>query len=130
LPLSIAAILIAAVAVTAFFIQRRSSLARSSSPVTLMEVSGKRSVAVMFFDNQSGSADLDWLREGLADMLITDLSRSKNLVVLSRQQLRTLLNRAGHQSSEKITLEEALDIAQKSKATIVIMGSFARLGEQ
>jgi tetratricopeptide (TPR) repeat protein len=63
-------------------------------------------------------------------MLITDLSRSKNLTILSRQQLRTLLDRAGHQSSEKITLDEALDIAQKSKATIVIMGSFARLGEQ
>src|SRR5207248_10716744 len=91
---------------------------------------GKRAVAAMCFDNQCGSADLGWLREGLADMLITDLSRSRNLTILSRQQLRTLLDRAGHQSSEKIRLEEALDIAQKSKATIVILGSFARLGEQ
>src|SRR5437667_10470511 len=93
-------------------------------------MAGKRAVAVMFFDNQSGTADLDWLREGLADMLITDLSRSKNLTILSRQQLRTLLDRTGRRASEKISLEEALDIAQKSKATILIMGSFARLGEQ
>jgi tetratricopeptide (TPR) repeat protein/DNA-binding winged helix-turn-helix (wHTH) protein len=127
--ISVAIVLIVAVATTIYLIQRRRSL-QSLSNVTLSQTPGKRAVAVMFFDNQSGSADLDWLREGLADMLITDLSRSKNLTILSRQQLHTLLDRAGHQSSEKILLEEALDLAQKSKATIVIMGSFARLGEQ
>jgi len=126
---SVAIILIAAAGTTIYLIRQRRSL-QSLSTVTLPQTAGKRAVAVMFFDNQSGSADLDWLREGLADMLITDLSRSQNLTILSRQQLRTLLDRTGHQSSERIQLEEALDIAQKSKATIVIMGSFARLGEQ
>ncbi len=128
--ISVAIILIIGAAATIYLIQRRRSLIQSLSTVTLPQTPGKRSVAVMFFDNQSGSADLDWLREGLADMVITDLSRSKNLTILSRQQLHTLLDRAGHQSSEKIRLEEALDLAQKSKATIVIMGSFARIGEQ
>jgi tetratricopeptide (TPR) repeat protein/DNA-binding winged helix-turn-helix (wHTH) protein len=127
--ISVAIILVAAAVTTIYLIRQRRSL-QSLSTVTLPQTAGKRSVAVMFFDNQSGSADLDWLREGLADMLITDLSRSTNLTILSRQQLRTLLDRTGHQSSEKIQLEEALDIAQKSKATIIIMGSFARLGEQ
>lgn len=127
---SILVIVIAGAATAAFLIQRRRSLELSLSNVTLPHTAGKRSVAVMFFDNQSGSADLDWLREGLADMLITDLSRSKNLTILSRQQLHTLLDRTGHQSSEKIRLDQALDIAQKSKAMVVIMGSFARLGEQ
>jgi tetratricopeptide (TPR) repeat protein/DNA-binding winged helix-turn-helix (wHTH) protein len=122
-------VLIAAGLATIYLIRERRSL-QSLSTVTLPQTPGKRAVAVMFFDNQSGSADLDWLREGLADMLITDLSRSKNLTILSRQQLHTLLDRTGHQSSEKIRLEEALDIAQKSKATILIMGSFGRLGEQ
>jgi len=127
--ISIPIILIAAAVTTIYLIRQRRSL-QLLSTVTLPQTAGKRSVAVMFFDNQSGSADLDWLREGLSDMLITDLSRSKNLTILSRQQLHTLLDRTGHQSSEKIRLEEALDIAQKSKATILIMGSFARLGEQ
>jgi tetratricopeptide (TPR) repeat protein/DNA-binding winged helix-turn-helix (wHTH) protein len=122
-------VLIAAGVATIYQIRERRSL-QSLSTVTLPQTPGKRAVAVMFFDNQSGSADLDWLSEGLADMLITDLSRSKNLTILSRQQLHTLLDRTGHQSSEKIRLEEALDIAQKSKATILIMGSFGRLGEQ
>jgi tetratricopeptide (TPR) repeat protein/DNA-binding winged helix-turn-helix (wHTH) protein len=128
---AVAIVLIGGVAGAMYLIQtRREREVGSGSSVTLPQTEGKRSVAVMFFDNQSGSADLDWLREGLADMLIADLSRSKNLTMLSRHQLRTLLDRAGHPASEKIRIEEALDIAQKSKAAIIIMGSFARLGEE
>jgi tetratricopeptide (TPR) repeat protein/DNA-binding winged helix-turn-helix (wHTH) protein len=126
----VAIVLIGGVAGATYVIQKRRARVPSWSNLTLPQTAGKRSVAVMFFDNQSGSADLDWLREGLTDMLITDLSRSKNLTMLSRHQLRTLLDRSSHPASEKIRIEEALDIAQKSKASIIIMGSFARLGEQ
>jgi len=127
---SIAAILIAAAAITIYLIQRHRSLERSLSTVTLPQTAGKRPVAVMFFDNQSDSADLDWLREGLADMLITDLSNSKQLTVLSRQQLHLLLERIGHRESEQIKLDEALDVARRSQAKIVVLGSFAGLGGQ
>lgn len=98
--------------------------------VSLRQVPGKQPVAVMYFDNQSGSSDLDWLREGLADMIITDLSRSEKLSLLSRQQLHLLLERIGHNDNEKIRLDEALDVARRSQARIVVLGSFARLGEQ
>lgn len=128
--LLIALAVILIVGVTTIYLSRQRRSLQSLSTFTLPQTAGKQSVAIMFFDNQSDSADLDWLREGLADMLITDLSRSRNLTILSRQQLHTLLDRIGHQSSEKIRLEEALDIAQKSKAQIVILGTFARLGDQ
>ncbi|HEX6190554.1 MAG TPA: tetratricopeptide repeat protein, partial [Pyrinomonadaceae bacterium] len=129
--LALTAIILVGITVTTIYlIQRRRSQQRLLTEVTLPETAGKRSVAVMFFDNQSGSADLDWLREGLTDMLITGLSRSKNLTILSRQQLHTLLDRTGRRPSENIPLDAALEIAQKSKATIVITGSFARLGDQ
>jgi tetratricopeptide (TPR) repeat protein/DNA-binding winged helix-turn-helix (wHTH) protein len=125
----IAAFLIPVTAAGLYLVRRRSVIPSLAS-VTLPQNAGKRPVAVMFFDNRSKSADLDWLREGLADMLITDLSRSKNLAVLSRQQLQLLLERAGHGDKESIRLNEALDLARKSQAKIVILGGFARLGEQ
>ncbi|MFN2533444.1 MAG: CsgG/HfaB family protein [Pyrinomonadaceae bacterium] len=103
---------------------------RHLAEIILTPWAGRKPVAVMFFDNQSSSADLNWLREGLADKLITDLSRSKNLTVLSRQQLNLLLERIGHKESEKTRLDEALEVAQKSHAKIVILGSFGRLGER
>lgn len=47
----------------------------------------------MYFENQSNNPELEWLREGLADMFITDLSRLEKLTVLSRRQLHLLLER-------------------------------------
>ena len=129
----LAAAIMAAVFIAGFYVLRGRSAARSSPSslnVTLPSEAGKRTVAIMFFDNGSSSADIDWLREGLADMIITDLARSKNLAVLSREQLRVLLDRIGHKEADKIRLDEALDVANRSQAKIVVLGSFARLGEQ
>ncbi len=108
-------------------IRRASSLV---ADVTLQKVPGKKPVVVMYFDNQSESRDVDWLREGLADMFIADLSHSKHLTVLGRQQLYVLLERTGHNHLESVRLEQALDIAQKSQAESVVLGSFARLGDK
>jgi tetratricopeptide (TPR) repeat protein/DNA-binding winged helix-turn-helix (wHTH) protein len=102
----------------------------STEHMSLPQVPGKKSVAVMYFDNQSGSSDLDWLREGLADMIITGLSRSDKLSLLSRQQLHLLLERIGHNEDEKIRMDEALNVARRSQARILVLGSFGRLGEQ
>ena len=35
----------------------------------------KRSLAVFYFQNLSGEPELDWLRAGLTDMLVTDLAQ-------------------------------------------------------
>jgi tetratricopeptide (TPR) repeat protein/DNA-binding winged helix-turn-helix (wHTH) protein len=129
--IGVAVILVAAIIYSAAYLRQK--LAGNAKPVTevsLPQVPGKKPVAVMYFDNQSGSRDLDWLREGLADMIITDLSRSEKLSLLSRQQLHLLLERIGHNENEKIRLDEALDVARRSQAKIVVLGSFARLGEQ
>ena len=49
---------------------------QSSAEVTLPQIAGKKTIAVMFFENQSKSTEFEWLREGFPDMLITNLSRS------------------------------------------------------
>lgn len=95
---------------------------------TLPHVAGKRALAVMHFENLSGDVDLNWLREGLTDMLVTNLSRSQRLVALSREQLHLLLERTGHRPGEKVTFERSLEVARKSRADMMVMGSFARLG--
>lgn len=99
---------------------------RADAPV-LPQVPGKRSLAVMYFENQSRSAELDWLREGLSDMLITDLSRSANLSVLGREQLRPLLERAGRDPHGSLRPEHALDAARGIPVETIALGSFAHL---
>ena len=98
--------------------------------VTLPQVPGRKAVAVMYFENQSSRPDLKWLREGLADMFIADLARFDRLTVLSRQQLHLLLERTGHTTGTGIHLDEALEIARKSHADGVVLGSFLTLGQK
>ncbi len=98
--------------------------------ITLQHVAGKKPLAVMFFENQSGRADLAWLSQGLADMLIADLARSNRLTVLSRQQLDLLLERIGHNPADTIRLDDAMALARRSHAEALVLGTFAALGEE
>lgn len=103
---------------------------KSPEEIALPYTPGKKAVAVMYFDNQSKTAELDWLREGLTDMLIADLSRSSQLTVLSRGQLHLILAKIRAVSSEKIEFNEALEIARKSKAEEFVTGSFSKIGDK
>ena len=127
---AIALILLAVIALPIYLRQITLADRQELAEVTLPQVAGKRPVAVMCFENRSGALELDWLREGLADMLITDLSRSAKLTVLNRQQLHRLLERAGHRQGETIQPTQALAVSRSSQAESVILGSFARLGEK
>src|SRR2546425_668820 len=48
----------------------------------------KPSVAVLYFENNTGNPQLDWLRTGLTDMMVTDLSQSPDLEGLGTDPLR------------------------------------------
>ena len=126
------AIFLVVIAVALFGIlgQTARQTGQNSAEVTLPQIAGKKTLAVMFFENQSKSTEFEWLREGLTDMLITNLSRSTRLTVLSRGQFHLLLKRAGHQTGDEIGLEKALVIARKSHAELFVIGSYARLGEK
>lgn len=102
---------------------------RDVAAFTLPEIAGKSRIAVLYFDNQSGDHDLDWMREGLADLLITNLSRSPKLTVLSRQQLHLWLRRVGRNTGDDIPLETALNLAGRVGAEVLVQGSFAQFGK-
>jgi DNA-binding winged helix-turn-helix (wHTH) protein len=55
---------------------------------------GKRQIAILPFENRSGGDDLDWLRDGLPDMLTAALAHSRGLDVLSREQVQHWIGRA------------------------------------
>ncbi len=99
-------------------------------PVAARATPGRKTLAVMYFDNQSSRADLNWLSEGLADMFITDMAHFDRLSVVSRQQLHGLLERTAHRHANEIHLDEAIEIARKSHADEVLLGSFMSLGEK
>jgi tetratricopeptide (TPR) repeat protein/DNA-binding winged helix-turn-helix (wHTH) protein/TolB-like protein len=124
---ALAALLLAAAAL--FLAPTLRNSLRPRADVVLPHFPGKKSVAVMYFENQSGTQELDWLREGLADMFITNLSRFPALTVLGRQHLHQLRERVGLKKDPP-ALEDILEIARRSHAELIVLGSFARLGEK
>ena len=78
-------LVVAAVAVAGYWIHHE---------VPRADRAGRRhasSVAVMYFENNTGNQELDWLRTGLTDMLVTDLSQSPDVEVLGTDRLVQIL---------------------------------------
>lgn len=82
--------------------------------------------AIIRFENRSGKPEMDWLRDGLADMLATSLSASPHITVITPQQLERALRRS---PIAPVRLEDALSAARQSGARAIVMGAFASLGD-
>jgi len=57
--------------------------------------SGHPTLAVLYFENKSGDTKLDNWRDGLAELLIADLSQSRYIRVVSSEEMYTILKRLG-----------------------------------
>jgi len=90
---------------------------------------GRESVAVFYFDNLSGDPQLDWLRTGLTDMLVTNLSQSSGLRVLGTSRLYQLLEDLGHRDDRSTSARIVQAVAEKAQATTALVGSFVRAGD-
>ena len=55
---------------------------------------GKPSIAVLAFTNMSGDPDQEYFSDGIADDIITELSRSRSLFVIARNSSFTYKGRA------------------------------------
>jgi tetratricopeptide (TPR) repeat protein len=73
--------------------EAKAVLAQESSihPLTISD----SAVAVLYFKNMGRKRELDPIQKGLADMLITDLSKVKKLKVVERVRMQKILEEAG-----------------------------------
>ncbi len=94
------------------------------------EAASRPSLAVLYFENLTGDPELDWLRQGLADMLITDLSQSQNLSVLSTDRLYQILKQLNKVDERITSFEVVQDVAEQAHVDTVLLGSFMKAGDQ
>ena len=102
---------------------------RRTPPPAPMAASGKPSVAVLYFQNNTGSPQLDWLRAGLADMVVTDLSQSSDIEVLSSDRLYQILAYMKHQNDAVISFETVQQVARLAGVQTVLVGNYVKSGE-
>lgn len=87
------------------------------------------SVAVLFFRNLTGDPELEWLRTGLTDMLVTGLSQSPELRVLSTDRLYEILQELDKLNEPVVSADLVREVAERAEAGVVLLGSFAQAGE-
>lgn len=84
-------------------------------------------VAVLYFDNNTNNADLDVMKKGFADMLVTDLSSVKEISVVEREKLEALLSELKLQKTKYFDPATAQKLGRGLGATHAVTGSFAAL---
>jgi TolB-like protein len=83
-------------------------------------------VAVMYFTNSAlmGNADYQPLSKGMAELLITELSRNRNIRVVERDRLQELLAEQNLSSGDRVDKETAVRMGKILGAGHMLMGTF------
>ena len=119
------ALLVIAMALIGLFLWHPwSARSRSSLPPA-----DKPSIAVVYFENNTGDEKLDHWRKGIADLLITDLTQSRYLKVLGGDRLFDILNRMGQLEAKGYSSEVLRAVAAQAGVNHVARGSYSKAGD-
>lgn len=80
-------------------------------------------VSVMYFDNNSGDADLAYMSKGLTDLLITDLVGWDGVRVVERTRLEEVLKELKFQQTKYVDKATAAQLGKVLNAGFLIYGS-------
>jgi TolB-like protein len=83
------------------------------------------SLAIMNFTNQTlDDPEWQWLSKGLADLLVTDLSRAKKFQVVDRDKIQGYLNEIDPAAAGIMAPKTALKIGKMARVEKALFGSF------
>jgi len=91
--------------------------------------SGKPSLAVVYFENNTGDESLDYLRKAFSDLLISDLSQSKYLDVLPGDRLFKILEELNQIEVQSYSSDVLKEVASRGEVENIIRGSYTKAGD-
>jgi TolB-like protein len=103
-------------------------LALVLAPLLPLRAQAARSVAIAYFDNNTGDAALAPLAKGLADMLITDLSNVSALQIVERERLNQVLAELKLGRSKFIDPKTAQKLGKGLAAEFIMTGGYTLAG--
>ena len=83
-----------------------------------------KTIAISYFDNSSGDAKYNALSKGIADMLITDLSKVKGVNIVEREKLEKLIQEIKLGQSKYFDPKTAQKLGKGLGAENIMTGSF------
>jgi serine/threonine protein kinase len=90
--------------------------------------SEKPSIAIMYFDNNTGDQNLDYMRKMFSDLLISDLSQSKHLNILSGERLFEILRNLRQEEAKSYSADVLSEVAEQGGVNYLLLGKYAKLG--
>jgi len=91
--------------------------------------SDKPSLAIMYFENNTGEEGLDHWRKALSDLLISDLTQSKYVKVLSSDRLFSILRKLDLLEARSYATEDLHEVALQGQASHLLQGALTKAGD-
>jgi TolB-like protein len=104
-------------------------LAAALSAATPPAPAAPRTVAISYFDNNTGKAEYDPLAKGLADMLITDLGQVQALRIVEREKLNQVLAELKLSRSKFVDPKTAQRLGKGLAAQFILSGGYTLAGD-
>ncbi len=92
-------------------------------------LSDKPSLAVPYFENNTGDENLEYLRSGLSEWIIIDLSQSKYIDVMSGDKIYSILKKLNLLEAKKLSTEDLEKIVNQGRVDHILKGSFIKIGD-
>ena len=91
--------------------------------------SDKPSLAIMYFENNTGDESLDHYRKAISDLLITDLGQSKYIRVLSGARLFNILGQLDQLEVSSYSSEVLKQVAARGGVGVILSGNYTKAGD-
>jgi|TARA_B100000315_G_C14557629_1_gene578960 TolB-like protein len=88
------------------------------------DITDQKTIAILYFDNSSGNSQLDALKKGLADMLISDLSNLQMLRVVEREKLEEVMAELKLSSGREFDAGTRQKLGKLLGAETILFGSY------
>jgi serine/threonine protein kinase/Flp pilus assembly protein TadD len=101
----------------------------SQKEVVSLYPSGRASLAILYFKNNTGDKNLDFWRNALSDLMIDDLSQSKYIYVLAKDRLFNIMQKLNLHEAKLYSSEEIKQVAARGVVNHILQGSYAKAGD-
>jgi TolB-like protein len=95
----------------------------------LAQDKGQKTIAILYFENNSvvDKDKLDPLKKGLADMLITEMSKIKSLKVVERQRIQSVVEELNLGETDLVDKNTSQKMGKRLGAKVLLFGGFSNL---
>jgi len=108
----------------------RGNVPRSTAATPGIGSSGRPAIAVLHFQSHGATDEIRWLSSGLPSMLLTGLAQTPGLDVISSQRIEEVLRKIGRSDLEALDRGIAAEVARRSGAGAVVVGSIFQVGDE